>query len=228
MRIAGQQEKWALSPLNTMVRTRGGGELWIFEGLFTYAEGPSHVVTIGEFKNGLIARETQYWAAPFEAPAWRKDFVVPIPKIQTFRDVEPEAPPDVQAKRKAAIERFVQGSAPGATTDEGRRTWLAGMADVFHDDAVQDWPQSGERIESLAKMVEVVERHPDFPKASELRRVVGTGDLFAVELKTEYQDGTYWLVALLEFRGDRVSRSVEYFAKAFDAPEWRSQWVERI
>ena len=40
-RVAGRSEKFVVSPLNTMVRVRGAGDLWVTEGLFGYQEGPS-------------------------------------------------------------------------------------------------------------------------------------------------------------------------------------------
>jgi hypothetical protein len=33
---------------------------------------------IFEFRDGLIARETRYYPEPFEAPAWRAEWVEPI------------------------------------------------------------------------------------------------------------------------------------------------------
>jgi ketosteroid isomerase-like protein len=56
-------------------RIRGGGDFWITEYILSYDDRPSYAVSIMEFKNGKIARETQYFAAPFEASAWRRPWV---------------------------------------------------------------------------------------------------------------------------------------------------------
>jgi len=56
-------------------RIRGGGDLWITEYILSYDDRPSYAVNIMEFKNGKIARETQYFADPFEASAWRRPWV---------------------------------------------------------------------------------------------------------------------------------------------------------
>src|SRR5271170_2877744 len=52
-------------------RIIGGGDLWITELLLTYDGKPSCTVSIMEFRDDKVARETQYFADPFEAPAGR-------------------------------------------------------------------------------------------------------------------------------------------------------------
>ena len=47
-------------------RVRGGGGLWISEVVLTYDAQPVHVVSIMEFENGKVVRETQYFGDPFE------------------------------------------------------------------------------------------------------------------------------------------------------------------
>ena len=56
-------------------RIFGSGDLWIAEATLSYAGKPYSTVLIFEFRNGKIARETGYWAEPFEAPAWRAQWV---------------------------------------------------------------------------------------------------------------------------------------------------------
>jgi hypothetical protein len=50
----------------TVRRIIGSGDLWITEFVLTYDETPSYVVSIMEFSDGLVARETQYFADRFE------------------------------------------------------------------------------------------------------------------------------------------------------------------
>ena len=47
-------------------RLLGTGPLWISEVVLTYDGVPLHVVSIMEFEGDLVARETQYFAEPFE------------------------------------------------------------------------------------------------------------------------------------------------------------------
>jgi len=41
----------------------------------TYQGRPTYTVSIMEFSNGKVVHETQYFADPFEAPAWRSQWV---------------------------------------------------------------------------------------------------------------------------------------------------------
>jgi hypothetical protein len=59
----------------TVRRIMGGGDLWITEFILTYDGKPSYVVSIMEFRDDKVARETQYFADPFVAPAWRAQWV---------------------------------------------------------------------------------------------------------------------------------------------------------
>jgi SnoaL-like domain len=56
-------------------RIRGGGDLWVTEYVITYDGRPVHTVSIMEFQAGKVARETLYFADPFEAPEWRAHLV---------------------------------------------------------------------------------------------------------------------------------------------------------
>ena len=56
-------------------RIVGSGELWVTEFILTYDGKPSYTVSVMEFQGDKVARETQYFADPFEAPAWRAQMV---------------------------------------------------------------------------------------------------------------------------------------------------------
>jgi len=56
-------------------RVSGSGDLWITEYILTYDGKPSYTVSIMEFSGDKVARETQYFADPFEAGAWRAQWV---------------------------------------------------------------------------------------------------------------------------------------------------------
>ncbi len=64
------------SPKFTYRRMLGGGDVFVIEGTIDYGDGvPVSYVGIGEVRDGKIFRLTDYFANPFEAPAWRADFV---------------------------------------------------------------------------------------------------------------------------------------------------------
>lgn len=53
-----------------------GGDIFVVEGTIDYGDGvPVSYVGIGEVRDGKVAKMTEYFAHPFEAPAWRADFV---------------------------------------------------------------------------------------------------------------------------------------------------------
>src|SRR5271167_59480 len=56
-------------------RIIGSGDLWVTEFVLTYDGKPSYTVSITEFKGDKVARETQYFADPFPAPAFRAQWV---------------------------------------------------------------------------------------------------------------------------------------------------------
>ena len=56
-------------------RIIGGGDLWVTEFILTYDGKPSYTVSIMEFRGEQVARETQYFADPFVAPASRAQWV---------------------------------------------------------------------------------------------------------------------------------------------------------
>lgn len=56
-------------------RIVGSGDLWITEYILSYDGKPSFTISIMEFRGEKVARETQYFADPFEASAWRAQCV---------------------------------------------------------------------------------------------------------------------------------------------------------
>lgn len=75
-RTVGAEDRWVLTPGNTMMRVAGSGDFWWSEWRVSYPNGEEYVVVdLIELRDGLVHRETMYWAAPFEAPAWRAPWV---------------------------------------------------------------------------------------------------------------------------------------------------------
>jgi hypothetical protein len=64
-------------PTATLNRIVGSGDLWAMELLFDYAGDRFHVIVIHQYRDGLVVRETAYYGAPFQAPAWRARWVEP-------------------------------------------------------------------------------------------------------------------------------------------------------
>ena len=70
------------SPKLTYKRMLGGGDVFVVEGTIDYGDGvPVGYVGIGELRGDKVAKMTEYFANPFEAPAWRADFVERMDKV---------------------------------------------------------------------------------------------------------------------------------------------------
>ncbi len=115
--------------------------------------------------------------------------------------------------------------------------WLASAAEeadaeheIYADDAICDYPQSGERIFGRKNLQALRSHHPGKPSGFEVRRILGRGDLWVTEYRITYQGQgrpTY-TVSIMEFRNGKVAHETQYFADPFEAPAWRRQWVEPV
>jgi len=56
-------------------RIVGEGNLWVTEYTIDYGNRTAFTVSIMEFRDGKVSQETQYFADPFAAPAWRAQWV---------------------------------------------------------------------------------------------------------------------------------------------------------
>ena len=100
--------------------------------------------------------------------------------------------------------------------------------ELYHDDAVLEFPQSGERFEGAAGFTEWRRQYP-VDRAEmrwHVRRTTLREDFSVVELSASYDGGAHWVqgVQLLDWRGDKVARERIYVMDAWDAPEWRAPW----
>lgn len=74
-------DQWVMTPAMTLARVNGSGERYTATGVLTYPNGERwHLVQLIELRGGKIARLTTYFAAPFEPPAWRAQWVERVPE----------------------------------------------------------------------------------------------------------------------------------------------------
>ena len=99
------------------------------------------------------------------------------------------------------------------------------MDELFHDDAIMDWPQSRERVRGAENRRAIYASFPQLPTITP-RRMTSDGDLVVAEATLDYGGPTYETVFLFEFRDGKIARETAYWSEAFDPPEWRAQWVE--
>ena len=138
------------------------------------------------------------------------------------------------------LERVMRTMAEVISTHDWDR-----LGEVMHEDALFEYPQSGERFRGLANIRAQFENYPNMdPGTSELAEVIGdeayaltpsytvirvdgTGLKGTAVIRIHYPDDSYWwAVNIYELRDGRVSRSRTYFAPDFEAPDWRGPYRE--
>jgi hypothetical protein len=98
---------------------------------------------------------------------------------------------------------------------------------IYREDAVLEYPQSGELTRGRSNIQGQRESQPN-KKRFAIRRIVGSGDFWVTEFILKYDDKPSYTVSIMEFIGDKVARETQYFADPFPAPAFRAKWVERM
>ena len=114
------------------------------------------------------------------------------------------------------------------------RHWAASDAndfdvehDIYREDAVLEYPQSGERIRGRRNIQASRVAQPN-AKRFTVRRIVGAGDLWVTEFILSYDGRPSYTVSVMEFVDGKVARETQYFADPFEPGPSRARWVERM
>src|SRR3977135_1943668 len=115
-----------------------------------------------------------------------------------------------------------------------QRHWYASDAgdfevehEIYREDAVLDYPQSGERIRGRHNIQESRFVQPD-KKRFTVRRIIGSGTLWVTEFVLTYNGIPSYTVSIMEFREGLVARETQYFAVPFDPAPSRAHLVARV
>ncbi|HEY8931561.1 MAG TPA: hypothetical protein VIM55_20330 [Mucilaginibacter sp.] len=100
--------------------------------------------------------------------------------------------------------------------------------DIYDNNVICDYPQSGERIVGRNNLQALRGHHPGKPSGFEVKRIIGKDDLWITEYMITYKDQQAFTISIMEFNNGKVVHETQYFANAFEAPAWRSEWVEQI
>jgi hypothetical protein len=98
--------------------------------------------------------------------------------------------------------------------------------DIYHDDAVLHYPQSGERIRGRRNIQESRFVQPN-KKRFTVQRMTGSGNLWVTEFVLSYDGKPSYTVSIMEFRDGKVANETQYFADPFDPGPSRAHLVER-
>ena len=114
------------------------------------------------------------------------------------------------------------------------RHWAASDAnefdiehDIYRDDAVLEYPQSGERIRGRRNIQASRVAQPS-SKRFKVRRIVGKGDLWVTEFILTYDGQPSYTVSVMEFLDGRVAHETQYFGDPFEPGPSRAHLVERM
>ncbi len=118
------------------------------------------------------------------------------------------------ADRRAAVDRYFTYS-----KDE-----MDLAHEMYHEDAVLEFPQSGERFEGVANFKEWRTQYPANVEY-QMRRLTSGGNEVIAEVWIRYDRGPWLLgIGLFEFRGDKVAHERIYVMEQWEAPDWRARW----
>lgn len=118
---------------------------------------------------------------------------------------------------RAALERHWAASDAGDFETEH---------EIYREDALLYYPQSGERIRGRHNIQESRFVQPN-RKRFTLHRIVGSGELWVSEFILSYDDVPTFSVGIMEFHEGLVARETQYFAGRFDPAPSRAHLVER-
>jgi len=104
---------------------------------------------------------------------------------------------------------------------------FAGEHDIYREDAVLEYPQSGERIRGRHN-IQASRLAQQNLKRFTVRRIIGTAELWVSEFIITYDGQPSWSVSVMEFRDGKVARETQYFGEPFEPGASRAQWVERM
>jgi hypothetical protein len=158
-----------------------------------------------------------------------------------------EAEPDRTGQTRIFGQRATARSGRALTTRNGsgnmaeneirealNRHWAASDAndfdvehDIYREDAVLEYPQSGERIRGRHNIEASRVAQPNSKRFS-VRRIIGTGNLWVTEFVLTYDGQPYYTVSIMEFLDGKVARETQYFGEPFEPGPSRAHLVERM
>ena len=99
--------------------------------------------------------------------------------------------------------------------------------DIYREDAVLEYPQSGERIRGRRNIQASRFAQPD-AKRFQVRRITGSGELWVTEFILTYDGRPSYVVSIMAFSDGKVARETQYFSDPFEPGPSRAHLVERM
>lgn len=122
------------------------------------------------------------------------------------------------AEVRARIQRHWEASERGEVDAEHA---------IYAEDAILDYPQSGERFRGRSKIQAQRGGHPA-ERHFTVRRILGRGDLWVSECVITYDGAPTYSISVMEMTDGLVTHETQYFADPFPAAPGRAALAEPV
>jgi ketosteroid isomerase-like protein len=103
------------------------------------------------------------------------------------------------------------------------------VGELLHDEYVLEWPQSGERIRGRENFVAINEQYPAAGRwRFTVHRLIADDNGVATEVTVTDGAIVGRAITFSEVRDGKIIRQTEYWPDLYEAPAWRTQWVEKM
>lgn len=102
---------------------------------------------------------------------------------------------------------------------------VAAELSIYAEDAVCDFPQSGESARGLKQLEALRVGLPEKPRAMEFLRILGSGNLWVTECVISYDELAVFCLSVMEFKDGKVFHETQYYAPYLQPPAWHAKWT---
>lgn len=144
---------------------------------------------------------------------------------ESTRNTKMNSPTPKEAALETADEQKIR-AALNLHWDASASGNLKAEHDIYRDDAICDYPQSGEQIRGRDNLQALRTNHPAKPSGFAVLALHGSRNLWVTEYIIRYTTGPVYVVSIMKFQDGKVAHETQYFSEPFEAPAWRAQWVK--
>ena len=102
------------------------------------------------------------------------------------------------------------------------------VARLLHDEYVLDWPQSGEHIRGRDNFAALNTYYPAEGKWTfKINHIVSEGEMVVTDVSVSDGKQLDRAITFSTIRDGKIWKQIEFWPDPFEAPAWRTQWVER-
>jgi ketosteroid isomerase-like protein len=103
------------------------------------------------------------------------------------------------------------------------------VAQLFHDDYLLEWPQSGECVRGRDNFAAINMFYPTEGKWKfKINHIAADGDIVVTDVSVSDGNRQDRAITFSTVRNGKILKQVEFWPESFEAPAWRAQWVEKI